>query len=350
MHISQNGPGILLTIIILIMINCIVAGARATSLPLGGPDWQLPVARDDPNELRWDLAPGFAFAWDAAELSIKVLNPGESASPDSTPSSCALTISGRVDILDARGLVTIDVSSPGVCEVIDSDGNVVECLPDDHGVARCYEQRGWFWLDSGTFMPKQWFPFKAVARFPSGPEQKLPSRIARLTGYIRVVYAYEVLLVDVPFDAGSAWSAVKGYEDLLYRVEPSTPPPPGPRKGGTPIAIYRWATRIKSKTGGPMMGLCDPAWRGIESLPLGDYAIVRTGLSDSTGKPDVAVWDQGVDSDPWGERGAGCGGSMEQNNNSYDRIRHVIAVRPVEVRIPFVLTNIPVPNVASTGK
>ena len=50
-------------------------------------------------------------------------------------------------------------------------------------------------------------------------------------------------------------------------------------------------------------------------------------------------------SDPSGEQRARCEGQTEQiGGDTYDSIRHVIAVPPVEVRIPFVLKDIPIPK------
>ena len=48
-----------------------------------------------------------------------------------------------------------------------------------------------------------------------------------------------------------------------------------------------------------------------------------------------------------GGRGAFCHGWPGQDLGPFDTIRHVIGVHPVEVKIPFVLTGIPVPNLES---
>lgn len=75
--------------------------------------------------------------------------------------------------------------------------------------------------------------------------------------------------------------------------------------------------------------------------------VIGTRLYDSQNEtlefPEQHVW-----SDPFGRHGAVCFGKTEQDRNDYDTIRHLIAVHPVEVKIPFVLTDIPIPGLLRT--
>jgi hypothetical protein len=165
----------------------------------------------------------------------------------------------------------------------------------------------------------------------------------------------------------AAWHEAQAIPDLLLQVDPETPPCPGPlqyvaiyptgsgrmlgpSRPKTPIPMYKYQTRVKSKTGRPMLGLRDPL--GSRSLhPLGDFAIVRTELFDSKNGRANRFFIQWIMGDPVGGTGAQCFGQMEQGrNDTYDFIRHIIAVRPVEVKIPFVLRNIPIPKLQSIGK
>jgi hypothetical protein len=190
--------------------------------------------------------------------------------------------------------------------------------------------------------------------------------ISLLEGYIYAVYADEVIKVDIPFDPDGGWIEPKTAPDLIVRVDPTTPPCPGPlrfvnvpladplygpRRPATPVPLYIYQTRVKSKTGGPMMGLYDPGvWYARSLFPLGEYVVVRTELCDSRNKTSVHTFTQWIVGDSLGYDGARCNGQMKQGpGDTYDSIRHVIAVRPVEVKIPFVLKNVPVPTLLPLG-
>jgi hypothetical protein len=81
--------------------------------------------------------------------------------------------------------------------------------------------------------------------------------------------------------------------------------------------------------------------------PFGDYAVVQTQLCDMKRKYKyVATLPiEAVGGDPSGKGGALCSGEGAQElTDAYDTIGHIIAVHPVEVKIPFVLRNIPIPK------
>jgi hypothetical protein len=322
------------------------------------PHAQPVTASADPNELRWDLAKGFEFDWESVELSSEMLK-------DSTVNgeTRTLTIHVKVGILDAKGLISVDVNTPEVSEVYDDDGRMVEHFPNSVSPVRRYEQSGWYWDDGRARPPRQWYPGSVMLQLPSDLNHPVPSSISRLTAYIYVIYG-EVVNVDVPFDASAAeWKEFNATAGLLFRVDPSTPPRPGPieydsgprssgRKPKAPVALYRFTTWVKSVSGGSVMALRDEfPWYPRRLYPLGDYAIVRTDLFDSENEisallPPTSVW-QSILGDPAGSLhyGARCWGQMEQDDRAYDTIRHIIAVHPVEVKIPFVLNNIPVPKI-----
>jgi len=309
----------------------------------------------DPNDLRWDLADGFEFDWDSAELSARVLKGGTANTGVHT-----LTIDMRVGILDAEGLATVDANRPEVLAVCDGNGYSVESLRDAV-FARQYEERGWVWDSNGACPPRHWCLGKLILQLPSDVNHDTPSSISRLVGCIHAIYG-DVIQVDVPFDGSLAeWIEFEAVPDLAFLVDPTTPPVPGPieyesevrfspLRPRAPIALYKFKTRVKSQSGRPVMAVRDeyPSYPR-DVYPLGDYAIVRTELLDSQRQVVVCLptgW-YGVFSDPTGHSagGARCWGQTEQDGNAYDRIRHVIVVHPVEVKIPFVLTNIPVPCV-----
>lgn len=190
---------------------------------LGNTGAQLVVASGEPNDLRWDLAAGFEFSWDAVELSSKVL-----ANDTVSTGTHTLAIDVRIGILDTKRVVAVDVNRPEISEVYDGDGRIVEYLPDPVLQVRRYEQNGWYWDDMGARPPEHWYRGKLVFRLVSDPNHALPSSISRLIAYVHVTYG-KVVNVDVPFGTSTAeWLAFDATPDLLFRVDPSTPPRPGP--------------------------------------------------------------------------------------------------------------------------
>jgi hypothetical protein len=188
-------------------------------------------------------------------------------------------------------------------------------------------------------------------------------------GYIYAIYADDVIKVDIPFDPNYGWHEAKAVPDLMLCVDLLTPPCPGPlqyvnlspgadsrrynlHRPKTPVPLYMYATWIKPKKGGAILGLFDPVmWYPRSLCPLGDYAIVRTELFDSKKKTADQFFTQGIMGDSSGNMGARCSGQKEQGSaDTYDSIRHVIAVHPIEVKIPFVLKNIPIPRLQSATK
>lgn len=333
------------------IIGCGIAQVGWTGETQKSTDESTVAVSQDPNVLRWDLAEGFGVVWDSVELSATVRK-------GYTPNVgvCTLTIDMRVDILNSDGLITIDVNRPEVSEVYDGDGRIVEHVHDPVLPVRRYEEAGWQWDSGLVYTLEKWHPGKLVLRLPIDPNHPVPASISRLVAFIHVIYG-EVIEVDVPFDTrGGGWLSFNNVPDLLFRVDSSTPPPPGPLDRKQPLALYRYETWVKSESGQPVMGVRDLwPWYPRDLYPFGDYAVVRTELFDSQeGVAAVLPTPNGqfVQSCPAGvhREGAWCWGRAEQDSHAYDMIRHVLIGRPVEVKIPFVLKDIPVPSVQSASK
>lgn len=311
----------------------------------------------EPNDLRWDLAGNYEFRWTTADLSTKVIRGDVSNSFERR-----LTISGELRILDTEELVTFESELPWILSVSDGHGNAVPCQFEQWPAGRWYETNTWQ-LNAGRQGP--WVSrFKLTLRFPDDPNDPVPSSLAELEGYVYVLCADDVLFLDTPFDPNSGWHELEAAPDLQLCIDPRTPPCPeqpqyipvellpGSSKGlgsfpyrpTTPVPLYRYTTWVKSKSGAPVMALRDRGvYRHRDVYPLGDYAILRTELYDSVGQTSVNVPTQEIQSGVSDIRGTCCWGQMEQGRyDAYDTIRHVIAVHPVEVKIPFVLSNIPV--------
>jgi hypothetical protein len=309
----------------------------------------------DPNDLRRDLAKAFKFDWESAELSAKVVKGADPNAPLRT-----VIISVSLAIWDFKGLIILDVNCPGIRQVLDRDGKSVQYQVVQSDQTRCYDHRNWHWDQGGTWLGEPLQPFNVMVRLASDPKQSVASSISQLTGYIYAVYADDVIKVDIPFDPNYGWHEAKTIPDLMFCVDPRTPPCPGPllyvnllpadsrlfnlHRPKTPVPLYKYETWVKSKKGGPMMGLND-WWYLRDYFPFGDYAILRTELFDSKRNTADQFFTQRIVGSLAGDVGAHCFGQKEQDSgDTYDSIRHVIAVRPTEVKIPFVLKNIPIPK------
>jgi len=318
----------------------------------------------EPNDLRWDLAGNYEFRWTTVDLSTKVIKGDVADSYERT-----LTISGELRIPETEGLVAFESERPWVLSVSDGNGNAVPSQFGQGLGGRWYENNVWP-LNVGP--QGVWgSPFTLTLRLPDNPKEPVPSSLAELVGYMYVLLADDVLFLDIPFDPNSGWHETEAAPDLQICIDPATPPCPGPpeyipvellpgaSKGPwafpyrptTPVPLYRYRTWVKSKSGAPVMALRDRgAYYHRDVYPLGDYAILRTELYDSVGQTSVNVPTQEIKSGVSDIRGTWCWGQMEQGRyDAYDTIRHVVAVHPVEVKIPFVLTDIPVPSCPPTS-
>ncbi len=313
-------------------------------------------ANIEPNDLRWDLAENIEFRWTTTDLSARVIRGDVVNSFERI-----LSVSGRLVIFDAEGWVTIEWERLWTLSVSDAHGNTVPCQFGQWS-GRWYENNVWC-LDSGAHA--SWStPFDLTLRFPATPDEPLPSSLGQIVGYVYIVLADDVLFLDIPFDPDGGWHELEAAPNLQICLDPTTPPCPGPLeyipvevlsgtpKGlgafpyrpTTPVPLYSYTTWIRSKSGAPVMALRDR--RGLylrDDYPLGDYAILRTELYDSVEQTSVIVPTQEIKSGVSDIRGTWCRGRMEKDKyDAYDTIRHVIVVNPVEAKIPFVLSDIPI--------
>ena len=309
-------------------------------------------------------------------MSAQVTNPAaDSGQNEGTPvRTISVSVSVDFDPLTTEGLVIIDVNGPQIYEVIDGEGRTVECQNAQSDLVRRYQDYGWYWDRegrAGTSVPKA---FSVKGHLTGGPKQRMPSSIARLQGYIYAVYADAVIKVDVPFDPNSGWLDVETARDLTVLVDPLTPPPPPPvvfvstlpnvppgfymgdphvipNRPKASLGSYVYTTWVKSKTGQRVLGLRDPRYPS-SSYAFGDYAVLRTELYDSKRDTTGMCDSQRVNGTVFlGEYGANCSGKRLQSQDStFDKIRHIILVHPAEVKIPFVLTSIPLPGIEQGGR
>ncbi len=183
------------------------------------------------------------------------------------------------------------------------------------------------------------------------PNQPVPAILSRVEGTICTLYAEDVIEGDIPFEVTGEWIDIN--ENIQISVSATTPPAPGPIKWevipgmendpyrqGTrpaePIALWLYDTSVRSSAGSYVLTL-DMPWN--PGRTVSDYVLIKTGLVSTDGTFMIPFHQfASAASD-----GCDCLGQLEQGTEDYDTIRHVLAVHPVEVRVPFVLTDVPIP-------
>jgi len=325
---------------------------------------------EDPNDLRWDFAEAFKFDWNSVTVSIKAANSALDSGLGAEVPVRTISVSASVDFSPAKteGLVIIDVDRPQVYKVIGGEGRTVEWQSTQSDTVRCYQDFGWHWDNeghAGTNTPK---PFSVEVQLIGDSTQRTPSSISHLEGYMYAIYAQHIIKVDVPFDPNSGWLDVEAAPNLTVLVDPLTPPPPPPvelvstlpnvppgfwmgdprivpNRPKASLGSYVYGTWVKSKTGQRVLGLRDPRYPS-SSYAYGDYAILRTELYDSRRNTIGMCDDQHIIGTAFfGQYGASCSGRrLQSREDAFDTIRHIIIVRPKEVKIPFVLTDICLPK------
>lgn len=316
---------------------------------------QLPA---EANDVRWDLAEAFEFRWTAAERSAKIVNGEGPISVEPV-----LAISAEVRFGDSPGMVSIDARTPRIIDVSDGNGDALLCQFSQTSSARCYQEL--FWQPSSeSAASTHRRPFEVTVGLSRDPNEAASSPLT-VFGYIYVVYADNVISCDVPFDPNGGWRETEATSDLQVCVDPATPPCPerlryvritplpGTSKGlgyfpfrpTTSVPMYKYATWVRTKSGNPVMALCDAAvYCHRDDYPLSDYAIMWSELYDSERQTSAAFTTRWAASGPSDIRGTYCWGHKEQEaSDAYDTIRHVIVVHPMEAKIPFVLRDVPIP-------
>ena len=314
----------------------------AAALLLGGAICTLGVTGEsagDPNEGGWDVTDRFAFAWDSVEVSSQVFNPSYTGRRNLHECGRTLTVAGTIHVLDANDLVGMQVSDPGVLQVVDGDGRGVAWAPLPVRPIRQYQELKYVWAvpqnPSGTPEPVLQ-PYDVRVSFCVDLGQELPASLSLFQWCAYAVFAEDVIEVDVPFEASDDW--LEPASGLQIRVTKAT----------VECCDYTYWTEVRH-AGGMVQAFDGPQ---SPAEQIADYLVMETLLLDAEGNPlrpneddrvSPAVWSELVDSTSWGT--AKCGGSLLSfvTQAEIKSIRHVIVVHPDEVKLPFTLTDLPLP-------
>jgi hypothetical protein len=351
---------------ILLILSCQVLVSNLAPMATDAWGRSTLIAASEPNDFRWDIAEHFVFDWDSVEISATATKGG-----DPNPNWRTLTISARLGMLLPDGLgelVGIDVNDPGIIELLDQSGAVVPSQPIKSITTRSYQQP-WILRQVNGSAPNRWIDFVVTCRLSADKDNRLPSSISSLQGFVYLLLADSTISVDIPFDPNAQPVQAAADPNITVTVDPTMPPCPGPlsyvivsstpdpwgtrqivvTRPATAVSLYMYKTWVNLKAHTPALVMCDK-WSKCprELFPLGEYIIVHSGLHNSkNGKGcHPEEWTQ---SDPSGDLGAMCWGQATNGDGEFDTIRHIIAVHPVELKIPFDLRNIPIPSLQPPG-
>ncbi len=296
---------------------------------------------DDPNRLGGDVTGRFAFVWDSVEVSSQVFSPSYAGVRDLYECARTLTVAGKIHGLDANDLVGMQVSDPDVLQVIDGEGNNVRWTPLPVRPIRQYQELKYVWAvpqnplaTPGPVLQ----PYDVSVSFCVDPSQELPSSLSLFQWRAYAMYAEDVVEIDVPFEASDDWLEVA--PGVQIRVTKAT----------VECCGYTYWTEVRH-AGGTVQAF-DARLSPAEQIA--DYLVMRTLLLDAEGNPIRATEDDRVSPAIWSERvestllgTARCGGWLNTffvTQTEVASIRHVIVVHPYEVKVPFGLTDIPLPD------
>lgn len=312
----------------------------------------------EPNDLRWDLAGKFEFLWDSARSTIRVVNPDASGKMGSPVPLATLAVSVQLGILDTNNLLAVDVNDPVIFAVTDDNQSALQYQADPLDDTRKYHRVGMETFYAGNSRIDKLMPSGATVEVRFDPNHPMPTSVSLIKGYLYALFVDKIITVDIPYDPDRGWLTSETAPDLMFCMERTMPQAPGPlqyetlvppsadRSGGVyrpkAIGLYAYMTWVRSKAGAPVMALED-VWYSPQVRASVQHVVVETQLVDSRHKRvSRSLTQHWLRSDAG--KGASCQGSLTQDDNDYDTIRHIIGVHPVEAKIPFLLKNIPIPR------
>jgi len=268
----------------------------------------------DPNEASW-----FSVSWTSVSLSTTLYNPAENPTQAAEGVSRELAISGQIRVLDPNWVLGLSYTTAD-CRAIDEQG--VEWATSS----------GMSWMRSYSSLPTR-FPRGVGLSFPMDPNRGYPLLLKEVSWSTYALLFRAKQSVDTPFQVTGQWvQIVPGVKILMeeatsqdgtYRYQFKAEFD-GKSNPFTPIAIIR------------------------EGQALAENLITKIQLLDAKGTPvnDASTGGGVFSSSMSGSTGnATCSGSGRCSAcGGVKTMRFAVAVNPYEVKIPFVLTDIPVPT------
>ncbi|HNY79874.1 MAG: hypothetical protein RBS72_05980 [Sedimentisphaerales bacterium] len=314
-------------------------------------------AGEDPNVLQGNLAESFRIALDSIEFSARTSLLSENGEMVCALPERRLTFSLRYERCGSDMPIGVDTNPPTILRVFDETGHAVDCRIESADGMRKYEELRWEngWAGEEARL----LPSGLAIDLVLDPNQPTPSCLSLVEGYVYVLCAGEIIEGDVPFEINGKWFDAE--RNLHISICPETPPTPGPiqfelvptptdpagrLRPTAPVALWEYETRVHSASGRVL-----PLGRlWVSHASVDDYVLIKTQLIEVKGSVTFITEVSNQVSHSGYYDDCLCGGKIEQSYSDYDHIRHVIAVAPVEVKVPFVLTDIPIPSFQAVAK
>lgn len=293
----------------------------------------------------WDATDRFAFVWDSVEVSAQRFSLTYTGRRDLYECERALAVTGKIHVLDAHGLIGMQVGDPDILRVIDSEGSSVAWTPLPWRPLRQYQELKYERTIPQDPLAKPELvlqPYDVTVSICIDPNQEPVSALSAFQWCAYALYAEDTIEADVPFAASEDWREV--LPGVEIRVTKAT----------VECCDYTYWTEVRHTDGivRAFGALLSP------DEPPADCLVMETLLLDTEGNPVVAtedprvspaIWSQRVESTSWNT--AKCGGRLLTFSTQAEiaGIRHMIVVGPYEVSIPFDLRNLPIPSFWCSG-
>ena len=366
-------------ILILIVYFVPIHGSQSSAEIFSPTIITIPDVQCEPNNLAWELSDRFNVVWKTVDLAAKTKNPLKefgSASFLLGDTGSFLEMVSEIHVVDHNGLVALDKMGCQPMEYLDVNGFNIEGIDYPHVYYPC-DRRVEYTLPSVRFLGGLTYrePFlsylacNSCYRLDTNQVRRYPPLTVK--GFFKALYADTVLAIDIPANVTSDWKSI--LHDIDVKVTKSILDPnchdidyrahvPG---------FFCYQTLLKSDEF-PIRALQDPCWEPTSDRPLRhpqntDYAyyvVYDTQLLDEGGNPlpeylPIAISrSQLVVSGPHkvsieaveGDDGIiiECTGVMYPPTSiKVKTIRHMIAVEPYEVNIPFVNEGVSLPDTSA---
>jgi len=327
MNTQAKRNGSCLRFIVVAVVCCAAAAVEGVSEAPDDPDRISSISAEEPNDLRWDLTERLAVAWDSVELSVKLSKSLADEGAKSPAIKRTLTISGELQVFDTNDLIGIDANCPVAFEVLGGDGDVLPLAAAPQAGGRRYQELDYYfpvWDPSRETWLQRAKPCEFLLCLNLDPNQPAPSSLSLLRGYVYVLYAEDIIEVNVPFEASD--EIIEATPDLEIVVS----------KAQFKCCAWEYTTWVRSKNGS-VQGLGDPL--SSEDV-VADYVILETQLVRQGYVPSPV--EQEITGNSF--EVVRCSGQFTRGGARPETIRHIIAVSPWEAKVPFVFTDIPVPG------
>jgi len=301
-----------------------------------------PVA--DVNE-PWIVAEHLLPDWQSMALTTRLYNPGGPASVNRTPQR-SLSFAGRIHVIDAGGLIGLSELATNA-KAFDEIGNPVETTRVSQYPTRYTPLRYSTAIQLGTGNRiVSVVPYEFTIEMTMVRGAPFPLMLSRLEWSMSALLSDDFEAIDIPFAPAADWiELAPGLEILVeeaivtegrydYGLKARYDPNkisyldarerPAGFTGRRSEAPYSWPTNIQ---------------------PFPELIVTAIDVVDANGNGLSSSGSSGGYNDVGGQRTAthtGTGFCSQCGDAAF--IRHVIAFKPYNQQLPFVLENVPVPT------